>query len=1136
MNSYPIIRIMYHILYIDDEPSLLDIGKRFLEESGDFTVTKALSASEALRLLEQEKFDCIVSDFQMPEMDGIQLLVEVRKRFGRLPFILFTGRGREEVVIQALNEGADFYLQKGGEPKAQFAELSHKINRSVGGWHAEDALRESEDKYRSLADNLPEYIFIHHEGKLLYVSPTVVNVTGMTAAELTRRSVMDFIAPESRALVSERIRQSILKEQSYRYEAAILVKNGEKRYGLVNSILITYNGLPASLVVVTDITERKRDEEALRESEARLSSIIRVAPVGIGVVSDRVIQTVNDRLCQMSGYTTEELIGKSSRILYPTQEDFDYVGREKYAQIAQKGSGSVETRWQKKDGTIIDILLSSTPINPSDLSAGVTFTALEVTERKRTEKELRESENKFATIFKSNPVLLTLVSATDGIFVDVNDAFLSNTGYTREEVIGKTTDELGIFADMNEHQQMVSLLRTGHRVDRQAIHTRTKNGETRFCEFSCSFILMGRRPYIISSIVDITDRKKAESALRESEEKFRLLTENSPDLIFIQDRDLRYTWVLNPQLGLMTEDMVGKTDYDFLTREEADKLTLVKRQVLVTGKAAPYETSLISRQGGPEYFDGAYLPKYDKEGKVDGLMGYFRNITHRKQEEKRISEVNNAFLKFRPDPVENINILTGLAGKLLQGTCALYNRLEGEMLCSLGMWNTPPDFAPCDHPEGHICYDVIRDSSNSPTIIINLLESPYAETDPNVRRYQLQTYIGIPVGIGGKFLGSLCVVYQHIFSPSPQDLEILSFLAKAIAVEDERRTAVLALCESEAKHRILIEESSDPLFTFTAGGQYTYANKALAKAFGTPVEEIIGKRIWDFFPKEEADKRFAALSQVFRTGEKSEVEGPVRRPDGEGYYLTTITPVKDPSGTVISAICTSIDITGRKQAADALRQANKKLNLLSGITRHDIKNQLLSLNGFLEISKKYFGDAGKMSEFITKEGKITKAMERQIAFTKEYESIGVKAPVWQDCRALLETAAKQAPLGKVLVKNDLPAGVEIFADPLIVKVCYNLMDNAVRYGEKITTIRFSVEERDGDHIVVCEDDGVGIPAKEKEQIFEMGFGKNSGMGLFLSAEILSITGITISETGEPGKGARFEMVVPKGAYRLADLK
>jgi signal transduction histidine kinase len=154
-----------------------------------------------------------------------------------------------------------------------------------------------------------------------------------------------------------------------------------------------------------------------------------------------------------------------------------------------------------------------------------------------------------------------------------------------------------------------------------------------------------------------------------------------------------------------------------------------------------------------------------------------------------------------------------------------------------------------------------------------------------------------------------------------------------------------------------------------------------------------------------------------------------------------------------------------------------------------------------------------------------------IQFTKEYEKIGVNDPVWQEGRKIVDTAATQAHLGQVVVKNDLPAGEEVFADPLVGKVCYNLIDNAVRYGGKITTIRFSVENRNGDLIIVCEDNGNGVIAEEKERIFVRGFGKNTGLGLYLSQEILLITGITIRETGEPGKGARFEMTVPKGAWR-----
>jgi len=150
------------------------------------------------------------------------------------------------------------------------------------------------------------------------------------------------------------------------------------------------NEIIGVLGMYEDISDRKKAEDALLESENQISSIFRSAPIGIGSVVNRLLSKVNNRLCEMTGYDEADLIGQSSRMLYPSDEDFEFVGREKYAQIADHGTGTVETRWQKHDGTIMDVLLSSTPVNLQDHSMGVTFTALDITERKRAEAE-RES-------------------------------------------------------------------------------------------------------------------------------------------------------------------------------------------------------------------------------------------------------------------------------------------------------------------------------------------------------------------------------------------------------------------------------------------------------------------------------------------------------------------------------------------------------------------------------------------------------------------------------------------------------------------------------------------------------------------------------------------------------------------------
>ncbi len=318
-------------------------------------------------------------------------------------------------------------------------------------------------------------------------------------------------------------------------------------------------------------------------------------------------------------------------------------------------------------------------------------------------------------------------------------------------------------------------------------------------------------------------------------------------------------------------------------------------------------------------------------------------------------------------------------------------------------------------------------------------------------------------------------------------------------------------------------------------GKILVWNTAAEEISGFPPEEVLGGNgIWKLlYPDKEYRKQVTGtITRIIRDRKFPETfETTIRTKQGMQKVISWNTRgIPDSGGKISDYIAIGVDVTDRTLAQKALASANKKLNLLSSISRHDINNQLAVLVGFLRILEKKLPDPS-FGEYFSKIANAADRISSMIQFTKIYESIGVKAAVWQDCHTVVDTATALALPGHVVVKNDLPAGAEVFADPLIVRVFYNLLDNAVRYGEKITKIRFSVEENGDGFILVCEDDGVGIPADEKEKIFERGFGRNTGLGLALAREILDITGITIRETGQPGKGARFEMVVPKGMWR-----
>ncbi len=222
------------------------------------------------------------------------------------------------------------------------------------------------------------------------------------------------------------------------------------------------------------------------------------------------------------------------------------------------------------------------------------------------------------------------------------------------------------------------------------------------------------------------------------------------------------------------------------------------------------------------------------------------------------------------------------------------------------------------------------------------------------------------------------------------------------------------------------------------------------------------------------------------------------------------------------------DIAERKKVEAALAAANQKLNLLSQITRHDISNRVFALLVDIDLAKEYAEDV-QLKDVLEKMELTSMSIQDQIAFTKDYQEIGAQAPSWHKVAPMVKQAAEQLDHEGVEIEIYL-GETEIFADSMIRKVFYNLMDNALRHGDHVTRMVFSSHETPDGLLITCEDNGIGIPPQDKTRVFSKGFGRDSGLGLFLIREILSITKISIHETGDYGKGARFEMLVPKGDY------
>lgn len=345
----------------------------------------------------------------------------------------------------------------------------------------------------------------------------------------------------------------------------------------------------------------------------------------------------------------------------------------------------------------------------------------------------------------------------------------------------------------------------------------------------------------------------------------------------------------------------------------------------------------------------------------------------------------------------------------------------------------------------------------------------------------------------------------------------------------EKKKAEEALTESEKKYRNLVENISDVILTTDLDGKILFVNNIVEKTYGYSPEEVIGMNFMNYAHPEDHQQVMEILLKKADEESGENIFRVFARDGSVRYIRITRTPtVHEEDKTGFNFIIT--DFTDRKKTEDALFLANKKLNMLSSITRHDILNSIMAVTGYLEISEDIAEDP-ELRKFIAKETEAVNLIRRQIEFTREYQDIGMNEPKWQNVGIVVDQCAGMLDMGAIKYENNLK-GLEIFCDPLIEKVFYNLMENSFRHGGHITEISLSYSTGDEDLVISYRDNGAGIADKDREKLFQRGFGKHTGLGLFLSREILSITDILITENGKEGEGVNFEITVPKGNFRF----
>jgi PAS domain S-box-containing protein len=346
---------MISLLYVDDEPELLDLCKIFLEKEGEFSVVTVTSAKEGLQILSEGMIDAVVSDYQMPFIDGIEFLKQVRTKFDDIPFILFTGKGREEVAVQAINNGADFYLQKGGDPRAQFSELSHKVRQAFRRKKAEEELRMMKATVSNAAEGI---LWINENGRITFFNDTICTMLGYSREEFTSFSIRninaDFMENHWGNLWSG------MKERKY-----ITVQDSmRKKDGSVIPVEILFNyiefgSLAYIFAFVRDITDRKRAEDELKSAFEKNKGLMDHANDAI-FISDQetgILLDANIKAQKMIGKTLAEIHTMHESELFPGENKEKY--HEYFKKHAQEGTG-LQAEVVNNKGAHIPVIVSAT--------------------------------------------------------------------------------------------------------------------------------------------------------------------------------------------------------------------------------------------------------------------------------------------------------------------------------------------------------------------------------------------------------------------------------------------------------------------------------------------------------------------------------------------------------------------------------------------------------------------------------------------------------------------------------------------------------------------------------------------------------------------------------------------------------
>ncbi len=924
--------------------------------------------------------------------------------------------------------------------------------------------------------------------------------------------------------------QSVCREKERR--TMVFEQDGRWLEMSVDPVLDAAGNFTGTVHVVNDITERKWIEEQLFQSEQRYRLLAETTPDVI-ILHDMQgrIQYVNRAGLELSGLTEEQVIGRS--ITAFVASEFQNGIRQRQAQRAA-GNGSLytyEAAFLDKGGQRHTMEVCSSPVMSEGKVEQILLVARDITERKRAEEELRESESRFSTIFFTNPVSQSILSQVTGQVIEVNDACCDLYGYRRAELIGADPGQLNLWADPAKEPRILNELQQTGRVLPTEVKLRRKSGEIRTVLFSVEPISWKGTPSLLTTSIDITERKQAEQALRASERRYASLVEALPAGVFRTDARGQTTYVSRRWCeisGLEAEKALGDGWLEAVHPEDRSNLAASWQQAAADGRVSVAQYRFLRPDGSTCWVIGQAIPEKDERGQVTGYVGAIVDITAQEQAEEALRAEHDKMLALF-DSLEDIIYVADMDTHEILFANRRTKEMFGKELVSKICYQ---EFQHRDQPCPFCTNDKIR----------ALRHEPYRWEyyNPVLRKYYE-------------------ITDQMIQWPDGR--EVRFELARNIT---ERKRAEEQLREEHLLLRTLVDHLPLAIYVKDKAGRKTLSNPVDQRNLGVGSEaEALGRTDFDFFPREQAERFTADDRRVLEEGlPVLGREEQLTRPDGSQIWqLTYKVPLRNPAGEIVGLIGFGLDITERRRAEEERSQLQQQLlqsqklesiGRLAGGVAHDFNNMLNIVIGYGEMIMQKLHPSDPLRDDvreIIEAGHRSAALTRQLlAFSRKQtlqpEVLDLNCHLRSIERMLRRLIGEDIELQMVLAE-DLG---RVWQDPgqfdqIIMNLAVNARD-AMPTGGTLTIKTENVEVAEpcegslpgvlpGKYVMVSlSDSGCGMDETVRAHLFEPFFttkemGKGTGLGLATVYGIVKQSEGHIFVDSDVGKGTTFRIYLPQ---------